>query len=52
VFNLYVFEDKSHQEIADILGIKRDTSCSQFCRAKNMLAKKITAYNQSKQIPR
>lgn len=52
VFNLYVFENKSHQEIADMLGIRKDTSCSQFSRAKNLLAKKITAYNNSKQQPR
>ena len=52
VFNLYVFENKSHQEIAELLGIKKDTSCSQFSRAKNLLAKKITAYNHSKLHPR
>jgi len=49
VFNLYVFENKSHQEIAQLLGIQKDTSCSQFSRAKNLLAKKITAYNPTKQ---
>ena len=49
VFNLYVFENKSHQEIAQLLGIGKDTSCSQFSRAKNLLAKKITAYIQNKQ---
>lgn len=52
VFNLYVFEDKSHQEIAQLLGIKKDSSCSQFSRAKSLLAKKITAYLNSKQHPR
>lgn len=52
VFNLYVFENKSHQEIAQLLGIKTGTSCSQFSRAKNLLAKKIKAYYQSKQPPR
>lgn len=52
VFNLYVFENKSHQEIAQILGISTNTSCSQFSRAKNLLVKKITAYNNSKQQPR
>lgn len=52
VFNLYVFENKSHQEIADMLGIRKDTSCSQLSRAKNLLAKKITIYNNSKQQPR
>ena len=48
VFNLYVFENKSHQQIAEMLGIKKDSSCSQFSRAKNMLAKMITEYNKSK----
>ena len=52
VFNLYVFEDKSHQEIAHLLGIKKDSSCSQLSRAKSLLAKKITAYLNSKQHPR
>jgi RNA polymerase sigma-70 factor (ECF subfamily) len=48
VFNLYVFEEKSHQEIADLLGIKKDTSSSQFSRAKHLLAKKIIAYQESR----
>lgn len=47
VFNLYVFENKSHQEIAQLLGIKRDSSASQLHRAKNMLAKKIEKYNKT-----
>ena len=47
VFNLYVFEDKSHQEIAQLLGIKRDSSASQLHRAKSMLAKKIEQYNKT-----
>ena len=47
VFNLYVFENKSHQEIAQLLGIKRDSSASQLHRAKNMLAKKIEQYNKT-----
>lgn len=52
VFNLYVFENKSHQEIADLLGIKKDTSCSQFSRAKNLLTKKLTDYYKSQQHSR
>ena len=48
VFNLYVFEDKSHHEIADILGIKKDSSASQLHRAKNLLAQKIKQYHSSK----
>ena len=51
VFNLYVFEGMSHQEIARLLGIKPDTSASQLCRAKNLLAKKIKQYqNLQKQL--
>lgn len=41
VFNLYVIEGKSHQEIAQMLNIKPDTSASQFYKARNMLAKMI-----------
>ena len=52
VFNLYVFEEKSHQEIADLLGIKKDTSASQFSRAKKLLARKIKEYTDSRQDPR
>jgi RNA polymerase sigma-70 factor (ECF subfamily) len=49
VFNLYVFEDKSHEEIARLLGIKVNTSTSQFFRAKQILAKMIKAYHNKKQ---
>ena len=45
VFNLYVFENKSHQEIASLLGIREKSSASQLCRAKNLLAKMIRQYN-------
>ena len=51
VFNLYVFEDKSHQEIASLLGIKERSSASQLSRAKNLLAKMIREYN-NQQFPR
>ena len=46
VFNLYVFEDKSHKEIASILGITERTSSSQFYRAKSLLIKKINEYRK------
>ena len=46
VFNLYVFEDKSHKEIASMLGITEHTSSSQFYRAKNLLIKKINNYRK------
>ena len=52
VLNLYVFEDKSHQEIAQLLGISTSTSISQLRKAKNMLAKMIQAYHDDKQPPR
>ena len=45
VFNLYVFENKSHQEIASLLGIKENSSTSQLNRAKNLLAKMIKDNN-------
>ena len=47
VFNLYVFEEKSHKEIAQMLGITEHTSSSQFYRAKTLLAKKINEYRKS-----
>ena len=45
VLNLYVLEGKSHQEIAALLGIGKDTSASQLHKAKRMLAKMIKKYN-------
>lgn len=41
VFNLYVFEEKTHKEIASLLNIKEASSASQFHRAKALLAAKI-----------
>ena len=48
VFNLFAIEGKSHKEIAALLGIKADTSASQFFRAKNILAKQIQNYKRNK----
>lgn len=48
VFNLYVFENKSHKEIADTLEISESTSASQFHRAKAVLVQKIKEYKMSK----
>lgn len=45
ILNLYVFEEKSHKEIAALLGIKENTSASQYHRAKNLLAEKIRKYH-------
>ena len=44
VFNLFVFEKKSHREIAEMLGIKEDSSASQFFRARALLSRQIKAY--------
>ena len=46
VFNLYVFEEKSHKEIARLLHIKEHSSTSQFHRAKSLLAKRIKEYTE------
>ena len=48
VLNLHIFEGKSHQEIARLLGIKKDSSASQFVRANNLLLKMISKYNDDK----
>ena len=41
VFNLYTMEDKSHKEIAQLLGINEKSSASQLFRAKSSLAKQV-----------
>ncbi len=46
VFNLYVFEDMSHKEIAEKLGISAMTSASQLHRAKKLLYDKIIRYKK------
>lgn len=46
VLNLYVVEGKSHKEIAQLLGIKPDSSASQLHRAKSMLARIIKDYKR------
>jgi len=46
VFNLYVFEQKSHKEIAAMLGIKENSSASQYLRAKAILAREIKEYRR------
>lgn len=50
VFNLYVFEEKSHKEIGELLGITERTSSSQFSRARRLLRQKITAYLKQSNI--
>jgi RNA polymerase sigma factor (sigma-70 family) len=44
VFNLYVLEDYSHKEIAELLGISEGTSKSNLAKAKMNLQKIITNY--------
>lgn len=44
VFNLYVFEQRSHREIAALLEIGESSSASQLHRAKSVLARKIDEY--------
>jgi RNA polymerase sigma factor (sigma-70 family) len=44
VFNLYVFENYSHQEIAEALHISLSTSKSQLFKARRLLKGQITAY--------
>lgn len=46
VLNLYVFEEKSHKEIAEMLHITEKTSSSQLYKAKNLLGKWIKKYKK------
>ena len=47
VFNLYVFEQLSHKEIASLMGIKENSSASQLLRAKARLAQEIKEYRRN-----
>ena len=50
VFNMYVFEEYSHKEIADILGISEGTSKSNLAKARMNLQKMLeTKYNKIQQ---
>lgn len=49
VFNLYVFEEKSHKEIGRMLHIKEHSSTSQLHRAKYLLAKRIKEYRNNEE---
>ena len=48
VVNLYVFEDYSHRQIAELLSISERTSASQFYYAKRLLARKIKELTKDK----
>ncbi len=45
VFNLYVLDDYSHKEIAEMLDINIGTSKSNLARAKGILKQKIELHN-------
>lgn len=49
VFNLFCMEGYSHAEIAEKLGIRENTSTSQYFRARALLAKKIKDYLENEQ---
>lgn len=51
VLNLFVFEGMSHKEIGRQLGIKPDTSASQYSRAKAMLGRMIKNRKTMKEGP-
>lgn len=48
VFNLYVFEELKHQEIAQMLGISVNTSKSNLARARQILVQKVEDFNKKK----
>lgn len=47
VFNLYVMEEHSHKEIAEMLGISEGTSKSNLARARIKLRESIKRHNQA-----
>ena len=44
VFNLFVFEDMSHKEIGQELGITEEASRARLSRAKSLLTEKVKTY--------
>lgn len=52
VFNLYVLDGYSHQEIAEQLNISVGTSKSNLSRAKVILKEKIESHTGSKKMPK
>ena len=48
VFNLYVFEERSHKEIASILGIAENSSASQLHRAKKPVDERVGIVSNKK----
>lgn len=51
VFNLYVFENYSHQDISNAIGITIGTSKSNLARARTILKNKIESTTGSKKMP-
>jgi RNA polymerase sigma-70 factor (ECF subfamily) len=51
VFNLYVFEQYGHREIADLLKCSENTSKSQLSKARAMLRKKMNLLVNAQTIP-
>ena len=50
VFNLYVFENYTHKEIAEILGISINTSKSQLSKARKYLTTRIAKITGDQKI--
>lgn len=50
VFNLFVFEDMKHREIAELLGIAEGTSKSNLAAARYILQKAVKANLQSSKL--
>lgn len=50
VFNLYEIEGYSHREIAATMGIKEGSSRSCLTRAKDILKKSLTVYNNNRRV--
>jgi len=50
VFNLYIFEQYTHKEIGEMLGISDNTSKSQLSKARRLLSQKIAEVTGSTNI--
>lgn len=48
IFNLYVLDDYSHKEIAEMLKISEGTSKSNLSRARQILKKQVEVHQQKK----
>lgn len=50
VLNLYVFEEYTHKEIGEMLGIAENTSKSQLSKARRTLRRKLNEHMAEKQV--